>query len=127
MLPRDRSSPNPSTSWSVFAGASDQPYGLSKELGDTTCVRDPFGGPGWILYFPDGHWCEVMVCDDPYLHLEIIGCWVDWVNWDMDVLPPLVIPLDENGKRNHAFELQLLVSYTYGRLLDMSKRSGGVL
>ena len=95
---------------------------LSKERGDTTCVRDPCDGPGWLLYFPNDHFCEVMVCDDPCLQIEIVGFWIDWANWDMALLPPLVIPLDENSKHNYAFELPLLVSYTYGRLLAISKQ-----
>ena len=65
--------------------------------------------------------CEVVVCwRSEVLELRVIGYWVDRVNWDMVRLSPLVIPLDENGKGNHAVELQLLVSYTYGRLLAMS-------
>ena len=95
---------------------------LSKERGDTTCVRDPCDGPGWLLYFPNDLFCEVMVCDDPCLQIEIVGFWIDWVNWDTGHLPPLVIPLDENSKHNYAFELPLLVSYTYGRLLAISKQ-----
>ena len=92
-----------------------------------TCNRDPLGGPGWLLQFPYYNMCEVVVCSDPSLQLQVIGYWVDRDNWDMVRLPPLIIPLDENSKRNHAFEFQILVLYTYGCLLAMSEHSGGFL
>ena len=93
-----------------------------RELGPALCTRDPLGRPGWLIHLPDEHLCDVLVADDPVLHVSIRGYWVHVPTRRMIPLRPLMIPVDANKKAPVGGVVMFSVWVMYGRILGVDLR-----
>ena len=96
-----------------------------RELGPASYTRDPLGRPGWLIHLPDEHLCDVLVADDPVLHVSIRGYWVHVPTRRMIPLRPLIIQVDANKKAPVGGVVMFSVWVRYGRILgvDLSERA----
>jgi hypothetical protein len=85
-------------------------------------TRDPLGRASWLLFFPNHKLCKVLACTQPTLHIIRIYILVDQCNRRLVRLSPVTVSLDENRKGSYEARLALLLTFTQGRFLRLSRR-----
>lgn len=87
-------------------------------------ARDPLGGPGWVLHLPGGHRIDVVVMDDPSLHLSIRGTRVDASTGRTSSVGPLRVAVDPSKMAPIGGVVIVMLWTLYGELMGLASVKG---